>query len=104
MNGSKHYIEAERLLSDASFVDRHGHPVSRQGNLLQPGEHAALIARAQIHATLALAAATALPTVAHFAGDNTEVTAWGKAIGAMDDGARPVFGEAATGAEIKAVF
>lgn len=59
MNGITHYRAAERLLSDASFgnpslpVDRDGHPLTHDA-------HHGMIARAQTHATLALAAATAV--------------------------------------------
>lgn len=87
MTGAEHYREAERLLSDASFTGTHGHPVNRDGDLLQPGQHAALIARAQVHADLAKAAAAVLPTIVRFMGDNAEVTRWAKATGAYDESA-----------------
>ena len=47
MTGPDHYREAERLLAEARY----------------PEEHAGLLAEAQVHATLALTAATALPYV-----------------------------------------
>ena len=60
MTGPEHYREAERLLSEASFTGGvTEQPVTRDGLPRTPGAHAALIARAQVHATLALAAATA---------------------------------------------
>jgi hypothetical protein len=49
MTGPEHYLEAERLLDSLYGVER--------GSL--PGE-ASIAAEAQVHATLALAAATAL--------------------------------------------
>ncbi|MCT2591091.1 hypothetical protein LHJ74_14435 [Streptomyces sp. N2-109] len=59
MTGPEHYRAAERLLSDASFAAHpQGRPVRRSGGEYGPGEHAALIAQAQVHATLALATQT----------------------------------------------
>lgn len=84
MNGAEHYRAAQKLLSQAS----HSHskedlwprnPVN--GADLDPVLHASLIARAQVHATLALAAASAMPAVLQMMGDDQEVTEWGKAIG-----------------------
>jgi hypothetical protein len=49
MTGPEHYAEAERLLTDAFDEVRHGDPAE-----------AVVLAQAQVHATLALAAATAL--------------------------------------------
>jgi len=49
MSGPAHYREAERLLGRAAE--------------LEPGPCALTIAEAQVHATLALAAATAYPAV-----------------------------------------
>lgn len=74
MNGPEHYKAAEKLLSRASFMDSRGRPTD--------GEAAAnLTALAQAHATLAHAAAAALPIVTQFMGDSDLVTAWGTAIG-----------------------
>lgn len=81
MDGSQHYIAGERLLSDASFIGGHGYPVKRDGSLFQPGEHEALIGRAQAHFAAALAAAQALPLVVQMMGDCDEVTKWARAIG-----------------------
>ncbi|MEV8600480.1 hypothetical protein AB0465_11440 [Streptomyces griseoviridis] len=53
MNGPEHFREAERLLSEASFTDVTGAPVTREGILRRPDERDALIARAAVHATLA---------------------------------------------------
>ncbi|WP_210534309.1 hypothetical protein [Streptomyces scabiei] len=60
MTGPEHYREAERLLSHTSYESITGTPVTRQGMPMRPEVHAALIARAQVHATLALTAATAM--------------------------------------------
>lgn len=57
MNREDHYREGERLLSDASHVDAYGNPVTRDGRLMQPDEHAALIGRARAHFAAALAEA-----------------------------------------------
>lgn len=82
MKGPEHYAEAQRLLSDASFS--HGitrEPCTRDGRSMTRDQHAALIARAQVHATLAAAAAQALPTVIKFMGDSPLVTEWGRMTG-----------------------
>ncbi|MEH0428806.1 hypothetical protein QBB34_21225 [Streptomyces stelliscabiei] len=60
MTGPEHYREAERLLSHASHESITGTPVTHQGMPMRPERQAALIARAQVHATLALTAATAM--------------------------------------------
>lgn len=60
MTGPEHYRAAERLLSQASHEGMTGTPLSPQGLPVRPEVHAALIARAQVHATLALTAATAM--------------------------------------------
>lgn len=53
MKNISHRRQAERLLSDASFTDNRRKPLRRNGGDIDPQEHAALIARAQVHATLA---------------------------------------------------
>ena len=58
MNGPEHYREAERLLRDASCLGERGNRYYPEGD----GQSSA-IAAAQVHATLALAAATAGPFV-----------------------------------------
>lgn len=83
MNGAEHYRESERLLSDASFF-RHGQPFTREGMAMTGAQHAALIARAQVHATLALAAAQAAPLVDKYVGDHQRITDWAQAIGYSD--------------------
>jgi len=55
MTGPEHYREAERLTAVVTKPD------ALSGNrLLQPGDHRDVLALAQVHATLALAAATAV--------------------------------------------
>lgn len=66
MNGAEHYAEAERLLrAGAQLSDIHpSRPV--------------VTATAQVHATLALAAATALTSTHHYVGDSREITEWAR--------------------------
>jgi len=62
MTGAEHYREAQRLLGEAA--------ANEVGETF----------RADVHATLALAAATALSTTHKFVGDSAEVTDWARAI------------------------
>lgn len=62
MNGPEHYREAERL------VDR-----AESGVRLDPGDPWLLLA--QVHATLALAAATAYPAIKDYCGEEIRVDA-----------------------------
>lgn len=55
MNGPEHYREAERLLALAA-----PQPDGRIGAISEPGTSALIVDRATAHATLAIAAATAL--------------------------------------------
>lgn len=68
MNGAEHYAEAERLLR-----------VAAQLNDIHPSRPV-VTATAQVHATLALAAATALTATHHYVGDSQEVTEWGRLV------------------------
>lgn len=70
MEGAEHYREAELLLAG---VDPHGKP----RRLAPTAEE---IARAQVHATLALAAAQIAPLVHQMMGDSPRVTEWGRVI------------------------
>ncbi|WP_101784262.1 hypothetical protein [Nonomuraea indica] len=66
MTGPEHYREAERLIG----------AVTHRG-LLEPGDHSGVLALAQVHATLALAAATAiLGPVAGTGYDDHDLDAW----------------------------
>lgn len=70
MEGAEHYREAELLLAG---VDPHGKP----RRLAPTAEE---IARAQVHATLALAAAQIAPLIHQMCGDSNRVTDWGRVI------------------------
>lgn len=90
MTGPEHYREAERLLLSCQLIGADDH---------DPATYPAIedgvdsdsngLRAAQVHATLALAAATAMPTVSHYmgivdpnsGGDDQQVTEWGRAIG-----------------------
>lgn len=91
MTGPEHYRAAERLLSDASFTtgEHDDSPLTRQGDLMSPQLHAALLGRAQAHATLALAAATALSNTDRAPTRATipEWNAWQSAAGVPDPSA-----------------
>jgi len=65
--GPEHYREAERLLTEQVFRDRAGSTTTRS--------YQETVAAAQVHATLALAAATALGTAA------ADTAAWRDAAG-----------------------
>ncbi|MGW1267575.1 hypothetical protein [Streptomyces sp. NPDC002491] len=81
MNGPEHYREAERLLSEASFSSITGNPVTREGLPMRPEQHAALIARAGVHAQLADVAVKARPGAYHGEeGKLREQRAWDQAI------------------------
>lgn len=81
MTGPEHYREAERLLSGASFVSITGNPVTREGLPMRPEHQAALLASAQVHATLADVAAKVMPGQ-YYGQDGTtrEQRAWDQAI------------------------
>ncbi|MET8864630.1 hypothetical protein ABZW11_16970 [Nonomuraea sp. NPDC004580] len=72
MTGPEHYRDAEELLDTA--VETHDGQAADTN-----------IASAQVHATLALAAATALQAALPLIGDDQQVTEWGHAIGATGD-------------------
>lgn len=61
MNGPQHYIEAEKLLRAARDCKAND-------------DARLLVALAQVHATLAQAAATAYPAVRDYYGDETTAT------------------------------
>ena len=73
MTGPEHYREAERLLLVA---DR---DVSENWAVTTGEQKADVLATAQVHATLALAAATALPAD-YYGPDDADSTAWMEAI------------------------
>jgi hypothetical protein len=61
-SGPEHYKAAEHLLSQASFVASPDdpQPITPTGHEMRHDVHHGLVARAQVHATLAQAAAIAL--------------------------------------------
>ena len=83
LTGPEHYREAENMLGYVYCG------ANNDGAPLADHEVPALLARAQIHATLALAAASAMPTVSEFMGlvrpesmgDDHVITEWAKATG-----------------------
>lgn len=76
MNGAEHYAEAERLLSKLSKPeDMAGLASFKVGDATTAMQLVAAVA--QVHATLSLAAATALATTHTYVGDSQEVTDWG---------------------------
>lgn len=74
MNGIEHYESAERLLSKALMF--------RSDTDSTPTDPGAthLVAAAQVHATLALAAATALVATQQYVGSSNEIKTWSQAI------------------------
>ncbi|WP_191834074.1 MULTISPECIES: hypothetical protein [Tsukamurella] len=88
MTGPEHYAEAERLLAIATEVGRaitatREDPLSPEDVRARRDElgkqATGLFARAQVHATLALAAATALPEVNQMVGSDEgadQTTRW----------------------------
>lgn len=74
MNGPEHYREAERLLDEVL------------GNVTNPmityAEDAAQLAAAQVHATLALTAATVQEAVSLYTGASEDLETWARAIDA----------------------
>lgn len=75
MKGHEHYLEAARLMEyveDGALQD---------GIRLSVDAANEITARAQVHATLALAAVTVMPALLAMCGDSDRVTDWGAAIG-----------------------
>lgn len=83
MNGHEHYLEAERLLKSCQSPGERHPDDAEEYPALEDGVNSIgnALAAAQVHATLALAAATAMPDVSRFMGDSVRVTDWGHAIG-----------------------
>lgn len=100
MTGPEHYRMAQQLLTGHAAYDIY---LDKDGNRVRVGTSPPTpeaVARAQVHATLALAAASAMPTVSKYmghvdpasGGDSQEITAWGHTIGwstAVDAGTFP---------------
>jgi hypothetical protein len=81
VTGAEHYREGERLLLDASLIDLHGNPVNRDGVLLPPGVHEAMVRRAMAHFAAAQAAALAEAGGLANTGSLGVLSPWGRAIG-----------------------
>lgn len=95
MNGDMHYREAERLTAlamdsfnnpEGGYDDSDGDPSAEElairSSILAEARRDAhvYLAAAQIHATLALAGATALATTSRYIGDSHEITYWGQIV------------------------
>src|SRR6185312_2125403 len=77
LTGPEHYRAAEKLLSRASF----GRSESDAAPSLDPQTTALLVARAQVHATLAAGAASAERLADRYVGDGDHVNYWLDAVG-----------------------
>lgn len=81
MEGAEHYREAEDLLSNASFSHGiTGSPMTREGREMTESTRVSMVLRAQVHATLALAAAQVAPLVHQQMGDSDRITGWARVI------------------------
>lgn len=67
MNGAEHYLAAEALVA-----------MAKEAAAQDMGGVENVIAAAQVHATLALAAATALNSTHHYVGDSRDITEWAR--------------------------
>jgi hypothetical protein len=79
VTGPEHYVEAERLIADA--CDPSGNPSIDAGTIGMS------LAAAQVHATLALAAATAIQP-STFGYGQPEYTAWVAVAGVLPETAK----------------
>ncbi|GAA2361052.1 hypothetical protein Cme02nite_38590 [Catellatospora methionotrophica] len=115
MNGAEHYLEAERLTAlamdsftdpEGGYDDSDGDPSAKElatrayVHTEARGDASVYLAAAQIHATLALAAATALNSTHHYVGDSREITEWARiaqpdamATKPCPDGCRDIHGD-----------
>ena len=75
MRGPKHFQVAEQLLRDVTQIQHYGSHVITAEN------DSAVIAAAQVHATLALAAATALSAGTSYHAVQADMTEWRHAAG-----------------------
>jgi hypothetical protein len=75
MTGPEHYAAAQRMLSAGSYTHGPG------GDPVHPEAAAHHIAMAQVHATLALAAATAAQLADRYVGDGDHINEWRTATG-----------------------
>ena len=77
LTGPEHYRAAEKLLSRASFEQSAEDP----SPALDPQATALLVARAQVHATLAATAVSAEQFADRYVGDGKHVNDWRNAVG-----------------------
>jgi len=83
MNGPDHYREAERTLALARLA------TAQQANATEPSEVVTMmLAAAQVHATLALAAATALNAPLHDNTSTPDELAWHEVSGVKPEGGK----------------
>lgn len=68
MKGPEHYREAERLIGGLKELAEHAEQVQPSGEAYAAAV-SQILATAQVHATLALAAAIAYPAVKDYTGD-----------------------------------
>jgi hypothetical protein len=78
MTGAEHYRQAERLLANCT---------TKNGAVYD--ENAVVLAAAQVHATLALAAATALGTAGQYGVDQPHWTQWADIVRPAPGGEQP---------------
>lgn len=84
MTGPQHYTEAERLLALVADWSRPRLGQVPHQALIAPADIVANLAAAQVHATLAQAAATALALAGQFTLADSD--AWQNAAGSGEDG------------------
>lgn len=88
MNGPQHYTEAERLLGSASEMRKFVGDSAESGSIMTMATVAvmgdvvtSILSQAQVHATLALTAATAYAAIEDYLGDEaTDGREWAKAV------------------------
>lgn len=81
MTGPEHYREAERLIERADeWLDADYGWMASMPTTERLERRASDLASAQVHATLALAAASALPALRHIVGHD-EIAGWSAALG-----------------------
>jgi uncharacterized protein YpuA (DUF1002 family) len=77
VNGPEHYGEAERLVAGTQRMLGDASENTYADALATAAVH---VAQAQVHATLALTAAAALPTIAEWFESEDDVTAWARTV------------------------
>lgn len=83
MTGPEHYREAERLIAAHTEALQFANANAPDGDSLRKAAPMAdaLLVSAQVHATLALAAATSFPAVvAYYGGDESDSREWARTV------------------------